>query len=223
MKILCTGKNGYVGRHVVAEILRQGHEINDKEYDAVIDLAWHGLPNYSSVRHYENVCQSIDRLKWIVKEGVTNVTVAGTCLESVDKPPHYAKAKLAVLEEVEKLPCCLKWVRLFHIWGGDGERPERLVPQLMRAIEAKEPKFSVIDGERDFMRVTTAARYLVKAALQTEVTGIIDCCTGASLEVATFCERLKHTSPIEIVRDYPMPDYEPRVIVGNPTKLRSLP
>lgn len=219
MKFCVTGKRGYIGRHVCAELLKRGHEETDVDFEAVIHLAWRGLPHYTSTVHYENVYHQVERLRAIVASGVTNITVAGTCLEAVPKPPHYAKAKLAILEELQKLPCALKWVRLFNVWGGEGERPERLVPQLRRAIAMGLPKFSVIDGERQFMRVETTAWYLVQIAEQVAVTDIIDCCSDEPRAVADFCAEYKQMSPIEIVKDYPRPPYEPRVMSGSSAKL----
>lgn len=215
MKFLVTGRAGYIGRHVCAELLKRGHEETDVNYEAVIHLAWRGLPNYQSPIHYENVYHQVERLRAIVASGVTNITVAGTCLEAVPHPPHYAKAKLAILEELQKLPCALKWVRLFNVWGGEGERSERLIPQLKRAMELGLPKFSVIDGWRDFMRVETAAFHLVEIAQQITTTGIINCCSGNPRSVADFCEEYRQTHPIKIVKDYPIPPYEPQVMAGN--------
>lgn len=223
MRFHVTGSRGYIGKTVVAELLRRGHEVMDSGFEAVIHLGWSGLPNYESTRHYENVWPQVEQVRRWIFDGITNITVAGTCLEAVPNPPPYAKAKLALLVAAQALPMYLKWVRLHYVYGGVGERPERLVPQFQRAVRLNQPTFSVIDGEREFMHVETVARHLINIALQTEVTGVIDCCTGAPTPVADFLETLKRDPAMQILKDYPMASYEPRVIAGDPTKLNSIP
>lgn len=222
MKVLLTGRWGYIGKHVEAELRKRGHEItHENNCDAVIHLAWKGLPNYVSSIHYENVWHQVQRLRLLANSGIANITVAGTCLEGVENPPQYAKAKLAIYEEVKELDG-LKWCRLFNVWGGEGEREERLVPQLRRAMARGDEKFHVIDGQRHFTRVTTVAFWLVRIAEQSQVTGVIDCCDKLR-SVEDFCTEFKRTSPIQIVKDYPMPPYEPQIFQGNPEKLLSIP
>jgi hypothetical protein len=80
----------------------------------------------------------------------------------------------------------------------------------------------VIDGMRHFTRVTTVAFWLVRIAEQSQVTGVIDCCDTLR-SVEDFCVELKRTSPIRIVKDYPIPAYEQRIFQGDPTKLLSIP
>ena len=53
-----------------------------KKPDLMIHLAWEGLPNYKSSFHLEqNLPRHINFLTNIIKDGLKDLTVAGTCLE----------------------------------------------------------------------------------------------------------------------------------------------
>lgn len=52
--------------------------------DAVIHLAWPGLPNYKSLFHYEvSLPADYQFLKSLIRDGYSRVLVTGTCLEEV--------------------------------------------------------------------------------------------------------------------------------------------
>ena len=89
MKILVTGATGFVGRHVINELLKYNHQViaaarkvdldsNEEKLtytffdidnldltinyfshfdnpDLLIHLAWQGLPNYTSIFHFEKI------------------------------------------------------------------------------------------------------------------------------------------------------------------------
>ncbi len=50
--------------------------------DLVIHLAWEGLPNYKELFHIEkNLPNNVYFLNNLIKSGLKNLTVSGTCLE----------------------------------------------------------------------------------------------------------------------------------------------
>jgi len=221
MKVLVTGKSGFVGKHVVKCLLDRGIELSNDFTDrpaAVIHLAWGGLPNYENASHLEHAQWQCDLLDAMLADEIKNITVAGTCLETVAIPPAYGMAKTFVREFLmSKLPRA-KWVRLWYLHG-PGQRRECLVPSLAEAMNRGDEVFKVIDGSRDFMDVREVAARLVDVALQTEVNGIMDCCTGNAVPVAEFCRQFVGDHPIRIEPGYPIPWYEPKVFSGNPSKI----
>jgi hypothetical protein len=70
--------------------------------------------------------------------------------------------------------------------------------------------------------VKEVAKYIVAIALQTSVTGIINCCSGKPVSVRKVVEdyiQSKNSNIRLILGHYPYPDYEPMAFWGNREKL----
>jgi dTDP-6-deoxy-L-talose 4-dehydrogenase (NAD+) len=277
-KVLVTGCTGFIGNHVVKQLLQNGcevvatsaHETKARQFDwfrqvkyipfdlqadnvmhnyfelfdrpdALIHLAWEGLPNYRSLFHFEeNLPAHYRFLKQLVTEGLTDITVTGTCFEygmqegalrEVDQalPANpYALAKDTLrkfLAELQKhQPFVFKWVRLFYLYG-PGQHPNSLLSQLEKALETGAPDFKMSGGEqvRDYLPVEQVAGNIVKIALQRRVTGIVNCCSGIPITVKQLVERYLQergrTIPLTLGY-YPYPDYEPMKFWGDNAKLK---
>lgn len=211
--------------------------------DAVIHLAWQGLPNYKASFHLDqNLFPQYLFLKNLIGHGLRDLTVTGTCFEygmqsgclSEDVPAQpgnaYALAKESLRTFLGTLqteqPFVLKWVRLFYMYG-PGQNPKSILPLLERAIAAGDPEFSMSGGEqlRDYLPVETVATYLSCIAEQTTVTGIINCCSGQPISVRRLVEehliRLKAQIKLRLGY-YPYPDYEPMAFWGDNQKLKTI-
>jgi len=279
-KILVTGATGFIGNHVVQELLKNNFdviasssneqkarslqwfskvkyipfglanfdpEINYVSFfqnpDAVIHLAWEGLPNYKSLFHFEtNLPRHYSFLKNLAINGVNNINVTGTCFEygmqegclAEDLPSMpanaYALAKDTLrkfLEELRKTTDYnLKWIRLFYMYGS-GQNPNSLLSQLDKALEKGESVFNMSGGEqvRDYLPIESVAEYIVSIATQNNVTGIINCCSGKPITVKALVEehlkrKNKHISLN--LGYYPYADYEPMRFWGDDTKLKTI-
>lgn len=213
------------------------------EPDLMIHLAWEGLPNYKSTFHVDvNYPRHLAFLTNLIKNGLKDLTVTGTCFEyglqegclSEDMPAYpanpYAIAKDKLRRSLEELQSefefNLKWVRLFYMYG-EGQSPNSLVSQLEKALSAKEKVFNMSGGEqvRDFLPVETVADHIVSIGLQKNISGIINCASNQPISVKKFVENyLKQTSQsIQLnLGYYPYADYEPMAFWGDDTKLRSV-
>lgn len=211
--------------------------------DALIHLAWQGLPNYKATFHFEqNLFPQYLFLKNLIHNGLRNVTVTGTCFEygmqdgclsedCLSMPANpYALAKDTLRKMLEALQTehsfSLKWARLFYMYG-DGQNPNSIIPLLERAIEQGETVFNMSEGEqlRDYLPVEDVAIYLCRLATQTNVSGIINCCSGQPISIRRFVENYLHTRNATIslnLGHYPYPDYEPMAFWGNNQKLTKL-
>ena len=177
------------------------------EQDAMIDLAWSGLPNYKELFHFErNLNASYEFLKATVESGISRVLVAGTCFEyglrsgvlSEDLPTDprnsYALAKDTLRKFLqnfqEKQAFDFKWARLFYMYG-PGQNPTSLLAQLDKAIDSGATYFDMSPGEqlRDYLPVSTVADYLVRLVEQSKIGGVINCCSGNPISVRGLVEK----------------------------------
>jgi nucleoside-diphosphate-sugar epimerase len=211
--------------------------------DALLHLAWQGLPNYNASFHFDqNLFPHYHFLKNLIVNGLPSLTVTGTCFEygmqsgclaeGVPTQPAnaYALAKDSLRRFLGTLatehPFALKWVRLFYMYG-EGQNPNSLLPLLERAVAAGEAVFNMSGGEqlRDFLPVETVATYLAQLTGQTAVEGIINCCSGEPISVRRLVEehlaRLGASIRLNLGY-YPYPDYEPMAFWGDATRLKQI-
>lgn len=277
MKVLVTGVNGFIGQHVLRELLKMSHQIvatsiepesrfpitqtnitylpcnlNEQcdnyfayfqQPDALIHLAWEGLPNYQEPFHFErNLFTNYEFLKNMVLHGLKDCTVIGTCFEyglqngclSEDNETRpvtsYGLAKDTLrkfLVELQKqCDFTLKWPRLFYVYG-EGQNPRSLLEQLKAAIMKQERVFNMSKGEqlRDYLPVKKAAEYIVKIALQHRIPGVINCCSGQPISIRKLVENFLADHQAEITLNlgyYPYPAYEPMAFWGDTTKLQAV-
>ncbi|GAA4728098.1 NAD-dependent epimerase/dehydratase family protein [Flavisolibacter ginsenosidimutans] len=211
--------------------------------DAVIHLAWQGLPNYKDLFHFEEVLpRQYFFLKKLVQNGVKDITVTGTCFEYgmqegglsekayplPDNPYALAKNTLRLfLEQLQKkTPFSLKWVRLFYMYG-EGQNPRSLLAQLDAALQRGDDTFNMSGGEqvRDYLPVEKVAENIVAIALQEKAEGILNCCSGNGITVNELVKQHleKDGRSIKLNRGfYPYPDYEPMAFWGDATKLKTI-
>jgi dTDP-6-deoxy-L-talose 4-dehydrogenase (NAD+) len=211
--------------------------------DALIHLAWEGLPNYKGSFHLdENLPRHQLFLDNLVRGGLRDLTVTGTCLEyglqegclAEDMPVHpsnpyaIAKNKLRLfLQQLQVgIPFSLKWARLFYMYGR-GQNPNSLFSQLDRALANHEPTFNMSGGRqiRDFLPIETMAGLLVKIADQQAVQGAINCCSGIPVTVKELIDAYLSQRQQSISLNlgyYPYPDYEPFRFWGDTAKLKTI-
>jgi nucleoside-diphosphate-sugar epimerase len=212
--------------------------------DALIHLAWPGLPNYRGFFHLSrNLPGDLAFLEAAVDSGVGHIVVAGTCLEYgmqsgplnelADTAPTtaYGLAKDALRKSLQLLQhekrFTLQWMRLFYMYG-EGQNPNSLIAKLDRAIDERAPFFEMSPGDqlRDYLPVEEVAENFA-LALENAVScnGVINCCRGIPTSVFDLVSRwcMARSSEIQLRRGcFPYLDYEPMAFWGVPAKLNAL-
>jgi dTDP-6-deoxy-L-talose 4-dehydrogenase (NAD+) len=211
--------------------------------DMIIHLAWGGLPNYFSLRHFETEFPTQLRfLRGLVAAGLRKLVIAGTCFEygmqsgclHEDLRPlpsnPYGAAKDTLHEALSSLcetaPCELRWLRLFYLYGS-GQAPTSLYSQFQAAVARNDRRFDMSAGDqiRDFMPVEDAAAAIVHIALAARAPRIVNVCSGMPVSVRNLVERWREEMASDIELNFgalPYPHYEPFAFWGDARRLSQL-
>ncbi|WP_092406187.1 NAD(P)-dependent oxidoreductase [Pseudomonas sp. NFACC02] len=211
--------------------------------DALVHLAWPGLPNYRDLFHFEhNLFADYRFIKHVIQSGVPQVLVTGTCFEygmqsgpmseeTLPQPTNpYGLAKHTLRLFLEALqahhPFVLQWVRLFYLHGA-GQNPNSLLASLDRAIDSGAERFDMSAGDqlRDYLDIDIAAGYLADVLERAHFSGIVNCCSGVPISVRALVEaRLRErNASIELnLGHYGYASHEPMAFWGDAMRLRAL-
>lgn len=271
-KIAITGATGFIGRYVLTELLQYPVKVIpiihktpldtshthwlqidlSKEIpanleaignpDTLVHLAWAGLPNYSSLHHFEEELHyHYQFLKNMITSGLTSLVITGTCFEygmqsgalhedmiTLPQNPYgFAKDRLRHQLEFLKLqhPFNLTWARLFYLYG-IGQNKSSLFAQLNTAVKDNDPIFNMSAGEqlRDYLSVTEVAKYIALLAVQSKDIGIMNICSGNPISVRRIVETwiIENNWSIKLnLGYYPYSLYEPMAFWGSREKLNN--
>ena len=211
--------------------------------DALVHLAWPGLPNYQGLFHLEhNLMADYAFIKRAVEAGVGRVQVTGTCFEygmqsgPLGEDLHcrpanaYGLAKHSLhlfLDTLrQQLPFRLQWARLFYLYG-EGQNPNSLLAALDRAIDGGQERFDMAGGEqlRDFLPIETAAGHLATLLQHADFSGVVNICSGQPIAVRSLVERhcaARHSAIALNLGHYPYPTHEPMAFWGDARRLQAL-
>ena len=211
--------------------------------DQCIHLAWDGLSNFKDEKHTDEYFRKqYDFLSCLVQEGISKITVTGTCLEyglregelneemKVNPIIAYGigKDKLRIaLERLQKDNTFqLDWIRLFYMYG-EGQSSKSILAQLEKHIKEKEAIFNMSEGEqiRDYLPISEIAEIIVKLAATKKGNGIVNCCSGKPLKIRALVENYLKANQATIELNlgyYPYPDYEPFQFWGSTSKLNKI-
>jgi nucleoside-diphosphate-sugar epimerase len=209
--------------------------------DVLIHLAWSGLPNYTSLHHFEEELPAQYRfLRAMIESGLKNLVVTGTCFEygmqsgpldeelegRPESPYGFAKDTLRrQLEYMQRVRWFnLTWTRLFYMYG-DGQSETSLMPQLVRAVQRGDTAFKMSGGEqlRDYLPISEVAKYIVSLAVTGNDNGVVNVCSGEPISIRRLVEGWINENGWSIdlsLGHYPYPEYEPMAFWGTCEKLK---
>lgn len=147
--------------------------------DAVIHLAWEGIPDFSAPMCAKNLAQGAELFRIVSEAGCRKIVAAGTCFEygnvtgkineadpvALEKAFIVAKHSLQLMGEAiaREKGMDFIWLRPFYVYG-PGQRPGSLIPSIIRAAREGVPAdLKMPLARNDFVYVSDVAAAFVAA------------------------------------------------------------
>lgn len=210
--------------------------------DICIHLAWKDGFVHNSDAHMEMLSKHYTFLKNMMSGGLKQLVVMGTMHEvgyyegaiAEDTPCNpssmYGIAKDSLRRSTfllaEKYETCLQWLRAFYIYGDDA-RNHSIFTKIVQAEKQGQDKFPFTTGKNkyDFIEVDELAKQIAFTAMQTDVVGIINCCSGKPVSLAEKVEQFIRDNNFRISLDYgAFPDrpYDSPAVWGDADKINEI-
>lgn len=207
--------------------------------DACIHMAWKDGFNHASDAHMGMLSKHYAFIKNMIDGGVKYLSIMGTMHEigyyegCVDEntPTNplsmYGIAKNALREAslllADKSDTALMWLRAYYILGDDSNNNSIFTKITQMEHEGK-ASFPFVSGKNkyDFIHVDELAKQIATASTQSEITGIINCCSGEPVSLADKVNEFIEKNHYSIRPDYgkfPERPYDSPAIWGDNTKI----
>lgn len=209
---------------------------------ACIHLAWQDGFNHKADSHLKNLSAHFHFLRNLIDHGCSSISVMGTMHEigyyegevNANTPCNplsmYGIAKNALRQAImtycEDKNVSLKWLRAYYITGDDKNNKSIFAKILEMAAEGKKT-FPFTSGlnKYDFIDVRDLAQCIAEASVQTDVTGIINVCSGKPVSLKDKVEEFITQKALDIRPEYgvyPTRKYDSPAIWGNADTIRAI-
>jgi nucleoside-diphosphate-sugar epimerase len=169
--------------------------------EALIHLAWDGIPDFSERKCVENLeaqikffsqTEKLVHLKKIIGAGTCREysTNQGICVENEHSRPDsfFSWAKRTLSEYLwvfcQQRQIALVWFRIFYVYG-PGQRSESLIPMLIRAYKSNiAPNIKNATAANDYIYIDDVVMAFVKAIEDQDCQGTFNLGSGIATTVA---------------------------------------
>ena len=210
--------------------------------DIIIHLAWQDGFRHNADSHLFNLPAHYAFLKNMIDSGCHSISVMGTMHEigyfegaiTEDTPCNpwslYGIAKNALRQSVlvysQDKDVSLKWLRAYYIMGNE-EKSQTIFGKIYRMAHEGQKSFPFTTGvnKYDFISIKDLARQIIKASMQTEINGIINCCSGVPVALKDKVENFIKEKKLNIKPEYgafPSRKYDSPAVWGDATLIKKI-
>ena len=210
--------------------------------DVCLHMAWRNGFVHNAPSHMEDVSAHVRFLRQMMEGGLKQLAVMGTMHEvgyhegaiTEDTPCNpqsmYGIAKNALRQTCELLAAQhgaqLQWLRAYYIIGND-EKSNSIFAKILQAAQEGKTTFPLNSGKNryDFIDLAELGEQLAACVMQTEVLGIINCCTGQPVSLGERVEQFIRDHGLSLVPEYgAFPDrpYDSPGVWGDPGKIQQI-
>ncbi len=210
--------------------------------DVCIHLAWRNGFVHNDLSHINDLPKHYEFIKNMIDGGLRHIVVMSSMHEvgywegAIDENTPcnpsslYAIAKntlrqLTFLLAKEKNICC-QWLRGYYILGDDLKN-NSIFSKLVLAERDGKKEFPFTTGKNkyDFISIKELAQQIAMVSLQTEIEGIINCCSGVPVSLADKVEEFIKDNNFKIKLKYgAFPDraYDSPAVWGDAEKIKKI-
>jgi dTDP-6-deoxy-L-talose 4-dehydrogenase (NAD+) len=207
--------------------------------DACLHMAWRDGFVHNSSAHIGDLSSHFKFLRKMLDAGLRQLAIMGTMHEigyhegAIDENTPcnpismYGIAKDALRRSTQLLvngkEIIYQWLRAFYIYGDDLKNNSIFAKLLLAEKEGKK-EFPFTTGKNlyDFIHVEELARQISASVIQSDITGIINCCTGKPVSLGEKVEEFikEHGLNIKLMYGaFPDRQYDSPGIWGNNEKI----
>lgn len=212
------------------------------EPDVCIHLAWKDGFVHNSNAHMEYLSDHYKFIDKMLSSGLKQIVVMGSMHEvgyyegAIDENTPcnplslYGIAKDALRRSskmlAEKYGALWQWIRAYYIFGDD-KYASSIFAKLQQAAADGKKTFPFTTGKNkyDFIHIEKLAEMISQVALQKEVTGVINCCSGKPVSLAEQVEWYIKENKLDIKLEYGVfPDraYDSPAVWGVNSKINKI-
>lgn len=226
---------------VKMDVLDSGPDIYNEtgRPDICIHLAWEQGFVHGSPLHIDNVGRHVRFMQNMLAGGLPHLVGIGTMHEigyhvgpvtegTPTNPVHAYGIAKNYLQRVQTILCrehnaVSQWLRCFYIIGDD-RRNSSIFRKMLDAVDEGNKSFPLNSGEMlfDFLEVDELGWQIAKVSSQTEVTDIVNCCSGTPTSLRTKVLQFIEDNKLNLTPQwgtFPLRPHESLAIWGDRRKL----
>jgi len=211
--------------------------------DVCLHMAWKDGFIHNSISHMEILSEHFTFLHNIITSGLKHLAVMGSMHEvgyhegeinsktPTNPQSLYGVAKNALYQALftvltDRNDVVFQWLRAFYIYGDDINN-HSVFTKILEAEKRGQKTFPLTKGVNkcDYITVEELAHQISASVMQTEVKGIINCCSGVPMPLKDIVQNFITANNLKIklqLGAFPDRPYDSSEIWGNTDKITSI-